>query len=143
MDFDSLDQYKIPYDRIKKLYNEGKKKIGVIFNLDEHWQSGSHWVALYADLEKGVCYYFDSYAVAPEKRVQNLMKRIGRFIKSDLNKEPTIDYNKTRHQKANSECGVYSMAFILRQLKGESFEDINSKRIPDEEINKCRKVYFS
>ena len=97
---------------------------------------------MFADLEKGQCYYFDSYGIPPEKEVRVLMGRISKYIKSK-GKEPIVDYNKTQHQKKGTECGVYSMAFILRMLKGESLNDIQKTRVPDDEINKCRKKYFT
>ena len=48
-----------------------------------------------------------------------------------------------KHQQGNSECGVYSINFILRLLKGKSFDHITSKRLSDEKVNKCRNVYFN
>ena len=36
----------------------------------------------------------------------------------------------------------YSMNFILRLLKGESFEQITNNITTDSEINRCRSVYF-
>ena len=65
-------------------------------------------------------------------------------LKQKYNKKISIDnrYNKTQHQKGNSECGVYSINFILRLLKGKSFDYITQKRLKDDKINKCRSVYF-
>ena len=37
------------------------KKIGMVINLDEHWKRGSHWVGLYANIDKSQIYFFDSY----------------------------------------------------------------------------------
>jgi len=54
-----------------------------------------------------------------------------------------IRYNNIQHQKKNSECGVYSINFILRLAKGESFDDITKNITTDDEVNKCRKVYFT
>ena len=51
IDFDELPFLGIKDINFDELYNSGKK-LGFVFNLDEHWQSGSHWVALYSDLEK-------------------------------------------------------------------------------------------
>ena len=53
-----------------------------------------------------------------------------------------IDYNRNRHQYKNSECGVYSLNFILRLLNGNKFNDIVSKKVLDDEINQCRDKYF-
>jgi len=54
-----------------------------------------------------------------------------------------IRYNNIQHQQENSECGVYSINFILRIAKGESFDDITQNITPDEKVNQCRKVYFN
>ena len=142
IDFDSLEQYKVSEDKIKQLYDSNKTKLGIIFNLDEHWQSGSHWVAMFADLKKGTVFYSDSYGMAPEARIKSLMRRMAKFIKTNGGK-PIIDYNRMKHQKDGSECGVFSLAFILRLLKGNTFEELTTKRVPDEEINKCRQYYFT
>ena len=140
MDFDELPSLEISTIDWNKKKNEGKTKIGIVFNLDEHWKSGSHWVALYADLKKAECYYFDSYGVAPEPRVRKLMRRICKAVSID--EKCIADHNKIRHQYENSECGVYSINFILRMLHGESFRDICESKIHDREVNKCRNVYF-
>jgi hypothetical protein len=51
MDFDSIPALGIKDLNLDDLINEGKNKIGIIFNLDEHWQAGSHWVGLYIHIE--------------------------------------------------------------------------------------------
>ena len=47
---------KININRLKKEYIN---KIGIIFNLDKHYQNGSHWVCLYIDLKKNHKYYLN------------------------------------------------------------------------------------
>ena len=143
IDFDELPEYDIKDFDFAKSMKEGKPKLGVIFNTDPHYKSGQHWIAMYADLNKGECYFFDSYGMAPEEEVRTLMKRIANFIKKDLGKKPIMDHNRMQHQKLDHDCGVYSIAFILRLLRGESFEIFNQTRIPDKEINECRQFYFT
>ena len=159
-----LDLSNIDYD---DLYNNNKTKLGMVINLDEHWQSGSHWVALYADINQNKIYYFDSYGIKPEQRVCDFVKKIAlwcyhrnikknkniknldtesQFMKKYKNKYENImdiRYNQTRHQYKNSECGVYSVNFILRLLKGDSFDKITNSPVNDDKINKCREVYFT
>ena len=142
MDFDNLAELGIKKMDIGKLHDSGINKLGIVFNLDESWKSGSHWVAGYADIKKGEVYYFDSYGIKPERRVQTFMRRIGKFYADRYHAEPIADHNKVRHQYKGSECGVYSLNFILRMLNGESFENICNKPTPDDVVNKCRKVYF-
>ena len=144
MDFDSLEYTGMKNMQFDKLYKGGKKKIGLVLNLDDHNQTGSHWVALYSDLGKSDVFYFDSYGSNPEPRVRKLMRRISRDLKKiNPNANVTSDYNRTRHQYKNSECGVYSMNFIIRMLDGEGFQNICDSKVSDDEINKYRDVYFA
>ena len=141
------------------------KTIGLVPNLDNHDQSGSHWVAVYANLETGQIYYFDSYGYRPEKRIREFAKRIaewkykkdtGKVINinadeymkkegpsNELEKKYDIRYSQIRNQYKNSECGVYSMNFIIRLLHGTKFDKIISQKVPDDTINECREVYFN
>jgi hypothetical protein len=166
IDFDDLPFVGIREINYDDLYNSGTKKIGFVFNLDEHWQSGSHWVALFGDLDKNQIYFFDSYGLRPEKRIRKLVERISKwcyskdFCKSEcselnlsdsyMNKDYknriesklNVEYNHNRHQYKNSECGVYSLNFILRLLNGESFKNITENGLLDGDVNLCRDVYF-
>lgn len=116
----------------KKIYN-----IGIVFNLDTHDKSGSHWVAVFADLNKCKIYYYDSYGKMPTKWI---LKFIENFIEKckDANMKMNFYYNNTRHQFQNSECGVYSMNFIIELLKGKSFNEIIKQKIPDKVMNDLR-----
>jgi hypothetical protein len=144
MDFADLSDLEAGRIDYKKYIKNGITKIGLIFNLDDHDQPGSHWTAMYTDLDKGDIFYFDSFAVKPEQRVRALMREQTRFLKSIGKKVDTIriDYNKTQHQKGNTECGVYSMNFLIRMARGDDFDKLCSNPISDERMNKCRAVYF-
>ena len=121
----------------------GINKLGIIFNLDPHDKPGSHWVGMFIDLKKGHALFFDSYGSRPPKEVRTLMLRLDRYFENKKIKNRLVDHNKLRHQYKNSECGVYSIAFILRMLAGDSFKNINKNKVSDDEINQCRNVYFS
>ena len=147
IDFDKFERFGIKNLNYNDMLNKGKYQLGFIFNLDEHDQPGSHWVALYANLKEGQVYFFDSYGTRPEDRIRTLMRRIANWYKTtngkgSRNSKLHVTYNKTRHQYENSECGVYSINFIARLLKGETFEQICGKKLPDRAVNKCRNVYF-
>ena len=142
MDFDSLPQLGLKDLKVRDLYEKGIRKIGLVLNMDNHDQPGSHWVGFYSDFDKGV-YYFDSYGTNPEKRVRALMKRIYLQCKKDLGKKNySASYNKIRHQYKSSECGVYSMNFIHRMLGGDEFKTICESKTSDDDIHKYRKTYF-
>ena len=143
IDFDDLPRLGIKNLDLNKLIHSGKNKIGIIFNLDESYKSGSHWVAAYGDLQNGLIYYYDSYGLPCEQRNAKFMRRLANFCKNNLRINNVIaTHNKIRHQFEGSECGVYSINFILRLLRGDSFEQICQSKTPDNVINKCRKVYF-
>jgi hypothetical protein len=143
IDFDDLPELKIKNINFNNLEKKEKiNKLGFVFNLDESWKSGSHWVALHADLKKGQVYFFDSYGIRPEKRIRALMRKMERYLREKGIKNPDIDYNKIRHQYKNSECGVYSLHFIIKMLEGNTFKNVTENIISDDNINKCRKTYF-
>ena len=64
---------------LEKQIEKGKNKIGIIFNLDKHYQSGSHWVSLFVDLrdkKKPTIEYFNSSGNAPLSNFKNLMEKL-------------------------------------------------------------------
>lgn len=148
---------------IKELYNSGIRKIGMVFNLDRHDEPGSHWVSLFSDFNRGEIYYYDSYGLRPPFDIRRLIKEIsvqGKNIldhdqlknrnygycldNCDLNQEYFTSYfNDVRHQYKNSECGVFSMHFIISFLEGLDFEEnITTNKKTDDEINKYRDIYY-
>ena len=126
---------------VKRLFNHTPPitKLGIVFNLDKHNQPGSHWVALYADFKKGQIYYYDSYGVKEPNQVTILMDRLEKQVKKIKNFN-NFDrrFNKKRHQYKDSECGVYSMMFIIRLLQGESFDDVTQQGIHDDDMQQNR-----
>ena len=129
---------------LNKLIRNGKKKLGVIFNLDPHDKPGSHWVSMYADFDKlNDIYYFDSYGIKEPTEVTKLMERL-KEQNDNINRVNTNLYtNNVRHQFKNSECGVYSMNFILKLLEGNTYKDIKNNIIKDEDMELNRsKLYI-
>lgn len=158
-DFAELPSTGIPTLDFGKMIESGKHKLGFVFNLDKHNQRGSHWVALFTDLLKGQIYYIDSVGEMPMREFKLLMKRIKDFCSSDFRieyckKHPEIQscsdvslkldirYNPNQHQHGDTECGVYSISFILRLLDGETFDEIINNGLSDNEIKQCRRLYF-
>lgn len=128
---------------LTEVYDEGYRKIGIVFNLDPHDKPGSHWVSMYCQLKgknKGI-FYFDSYGIKPPNEVETLMKRLqnqGNLLNLNLK----IKVNNVRHQYKNSECGVYSIFFITELLGGTSFNKLIKSPILDEKMNRKRSYYF-
>ena len=128
--------------KIDKLYKKGVRKIGVIFNLDNHTQSGSHWISMFCNLNKEIIGYWDSYGFEPPNEVNQLMNKI-KTQAHDMNIDCKIKINNIRHQYKGSECGVYCLNFIVEQLKNKSFEKVTKKIIKDDRMLNKRKRFFS
>lgn len=144
IDFDSLPELGIRDLNFYKLIEQGKTKLGIVFNLDKHNESGSHWCSMFADLKGGHVYFYDSYGERPTPEIRKLMRRIYHFCKDELKiGGGIIDHNTVRAQFKDFACGTYSMNFILRMLSGDSFATICNDKVPDDKINQCRKVYFN
>lgn len=125
----------------KKMLLAGKQRIGIIFNLDKHNQSGSHWVALWISILEQTIEYYDSYAIRPPKLIHQFMKRIQQQANTD-GIVFQIMWNKIRHQYGGSECGVFSMFFIVQRLHDKSFEDICNQKPTDELMNQLRLHFY-
>ena len=126
---------------------ENKPKIGVIFNLDDHDEPGSHWTSMYIELEP-CCrdtpsiYYFDSVGTKPPKEIFSLVDKLQEQYKLINNNPLDFLYNDIQHQYKNTECGIYSLHFLESMLKGENFEEYIKNKNNDEYMEKFRKYYF-
>ena len=129
---------------IARLYSEGYRRIGIVFNTDVSTGPGQHWISLYCDIRPELVFprvtYFDSYANKPEKEITNLMKRWKTtWDATKVHGKPmATTYNKTRHQYENSECGMYCLYFHFCCLLGIPME----KRVPDEVVRGFRGTLF-
>jgi hypothetical protein len=128
--------------KLENLMAKGDTKLGVIFNLDKHNQSGSHWVAMYCDVNRGFIGYWDSYGMKPSPEVVVLMDRLKQQA-NDLGHNLEIKINKIRHQYKNSECGVYCIYFITSLLDGKNFEEVVQNIVSDDDMNAKRKDFYN
>lgn len=125
--------------RVQKAIENGIKSIGIVYNLDPHYKSGSHWVANYIDLIGNTCYYFDSYGMEPPPQVQKFMKWLSSHNPSNPMK---LQYNKRRLQYSNTECGMYCIYVIIRMLEGDNFLDITRRKPKDNDMLDLRDWIF-
>jgi hypothetical protein len=130
------DFYKIIKVKWTDLYKY--HTIGIIFNLDDHTQSGSHWVSFLIDNKIKTIEYYDSVGDNPNANIQEFINKISKLFKHKYN----VKINTIKHQYGNSECGVYAMYYIVQRLSGNSFKTITSNIIKDNEIKKFRKHFF-
>lgn len=163
MDFLELGDFGSRYLQNLNLSLSSYRNIGTVFNIDASDKAGSHWVALNINTQRGEYNYYDSYGSAKKfpnlynlsyfdsngVKIENkdkiplpteIQKLYYRLMKK-TDKPYRLNINSTRHQYANSECGVFSMMFLLKSLN-QSFGKIVRDMMGDEEINKMRDSLF-
>lgn len=142
------DFYKYTKLNFKKLFSY--KKIGIVFNLDKTGEPGSHWTCLFIDNDPDACsqttaptiYYFDSIGKTPNREIRTFIRIIGRALPQ--NKRTIHLYvNNKIHQKGNSECGVYSIYFLIKKLKTPCNKPVNNTLLSDKEMKTFRKYIFN
>lgn len=141
-----------------KYWKQKKKtKFGIIFNLDKHTQSGSHWVSLFIDLDNKFQFYFDSAGASeiPNEivvfmdRVDSQSSELGLTLKK-------YDNRSKDHQQGSTECGMYSLFFIITMLTGKTKPTDKTEKslksrlnlflksnIPDKRVFDYRELYFN
>ena len=131
---------------LKEQIKQGKTKIGIIFNLDPHYKSGSHWVSLFINIKKKNIFYFDSAGDKIPEQIMKFVNKVqeqGKKLKEPINFKFDQNY-PVEHQQGDTECGMYSLYFIIHMLKDKHNSDYFKKNIlKDDFIEKFRKIYFN
>jgi hypothetical protein len=104
---------------LKKYIKNGITKIGFVFNLDEHTEGGSHWVSMFLDIEDEFIFYFNSTGEKIPDEIEKLKDRIIEQAKKIGIELIFIQNHPTSHQRGNTECGMYSLYFIIKLLTSE------------------------
>ena len=74
----------------------------------------------------GGMYYFDSQGAPPPNNILNLMEKLCKQGDNCNIKFQKL-YNDIQYQKGNTECGIYSIHFIITMLNGTSFTEYKNK----------------
>lgn len=125
---------------LHKEYNAGIRGIGMVFNLDPHYKGGSHWVALYINLssmEKPIVGYFDSYGYETPPMIGRFMRSLKLQVKNCF-----LGYNARRFQYGNSECGMFSIYFLICMIHGIPFDEFCKDALHDRSMLELRSVLF-
>ncbi len=133
------------------LLRQGVRHVGIVFNLDTHDGRGSHWTGLYIGLDPARpdrygAWYYDSTAEPPMAGMDAFMRRVLREAAAAFPSAPPPTYwrNRTRKQFKNTECGVFSMFFIIACARTDApVPHICTRLIKgDDDMHQLRAVYF-
>lgn len=129
---------------LKESMDKGKRRFATVFNLDKHNQSGSHWVSLFIDINKRIIMFFDSASGSVPAKITEFVTNVK---EQGLRENIELKYisGKKKHQYGGTECGVYSIHFIIEMLKNpdKAMQIFLYGKIPDEAIEKYRNIYFN
>ena len=152
LDFCNLASNEVCNINFRSSKRNGKTKIGIVFNTDPSTKPGKHWISMFIDIndpdpKKHEIGYFDSYGMAPMlPEIKDLVRKLqsqNPDIKIKLNCNDDICTSSIRHQRNNSECGIYSINYIVSRLEGTCWEDIViNSRWTDEQMANLRQKYF-
>jgi len=106
-------------DEISDLLSKANgKKFGFIYNTDVSGLPGSHWRAIWVDMNDGkhICHY-DSFGDAMEPDIKNVLKKYVKNTPEFLK----LKENRVCHQrKASNRCGYHCVLFLDRMSHGMS-----------------------
>lgn len=131
-----------------------KTQFGLVVNLDKYGKPGSHWVAVYINVDKKDprygFHFYDSYGRQEPVQIQTFYKRIAVQLGngSGASSRTAIPFNRntTRHQYKFSECGMFSMVFIILCLENKiTIADIFNKKLypgADDAVNVLRPILY-
>jgi len=152
MDFDTKKLFgKCVWEELCKFslsqqLSQKKTKIGIIFNTDPHTKGGEHWLSLFINIKKGEIFFFDSVG---ESAAPEVMVFVNRVIKQGKQLNPPIHFKfdsnaGIEHQYGNTECGIYSIFFIVHMLE-DKITDYYLKNhiLKDKYMEQFRDVYFN
>ena len=132
-------------------------KLAMVFNTAKHDEDGEHWFSLFVDLQDAFIFYFDS---SPAENMPNQIQVLVQKLKAQgLQLLPPVLFKVftnlgNTHQHGTTECGMYSLFFIVTMLTGETdfkrnmtahekIELFKTFRVDDKYVHKLRKVYFN
>lgn len=162
IDFDSVkkrDRTCVDEDlchfQLHRLWKQGKRRIGVVFNTDVSTGSGKHWISLFIDLRDKFMMFFDSTGNKVRPQIRKFMQKVKRQARHLGIYLKEYDNHGVEHQMGDTECGMYSLFFIITMLLGQTdfhkrpmnarekldlfLKDFN---IPDKYMQKYREIYF-
>lgn len=156
-DFESLTAYgkcvAMCSFSVKDFLLQGFKEFGIVFNMDTHTQPGSHWVALYANFNPkkkkfGIAYY-DSAGKKPPSEIWSFICKIKGQVLQHFDPSTCklfkTKYNPLQHQFKNTECGMFSMFFIIHCLENtdKTYAYTRTSIGDDDEIFQLRNKLYS
>lgn len=137
--------------KIKTFKQNDKWKFAIVFNTDTHDGPGQHWISIFVNMNErsknyGI-YYFDSNGTFKSKYIKEIMIKLKNHI-DIINKKPIKFFeNNMAIQRTSSECGMYSLVFIIYMIKNKPFKKIleifTNDNKKDNHVFQYREILFN
>ena len=132
--WEELCKFKVSDMRLAK-----KTKIGIVFNLDTHEGTGTHWVAVFMDIPGKKMYFFDSTGEAMDENLYQFYEKVNAQERFKL-----IQNHPVEHQFGDTECGMYTLFFIIIMIHSNDFSLFTNKNVfSDKSMVLLRKRFFN
>lgn len=145
-----MDNFNMCTFDIKQIKAKKHKRFAFVLNLDTINEPGSHWVALYCNLNPKLAnfgiYYYDSVTSPAHQDVKKFMNLVKSQVLRDhprLGKRFELEFNKVQRQFKNTECGMFCITYLTQCVKNIPFKEICARMKKDDDINKIRNIVYT
>lgn len=116
--------------------------VGIVLNSDVSSGPGKHWFTLYVELGGPVLNieYFNSSSRLPYEEIiefYNYLK--GKYPKLEVRLNTVV---KQRIQESKTECGMFSIIYIIGRLEGKPPEFFAKNNVTDDDMYRYRRIIF-
>ena len=152
---DAVKQYIEVYENVQLLgpfeknqninlkLEKNKEKFACFLNTSDG--SGSHWVALYIDINQNTIEYFDSMGFEPNNQMKKDIDKILKTIRKEFpNLTFFCHFGNELCQTSGADCGIYCTHFLIYKImnKGSIYDFIETELTP-KAISSLKKVYWN
>tara|TARA_E500000331_G_C17256153_1_gene713151 strand:- start:1777 stop:2676 length:900 start_codon:yes stop_codon:yes gene_type:complete len=138
---------------MEKIIKRKKKYMGLVSNLDNHDGPGYHWTSLFFIIDPKLSnygiYYYDSVASGIPPLMKVYIADVQRQLKKIYGKQPKLFISRKKHQRKNTECGMFSIWYQIRWLNllmtyndQITFKEIIDVDIDDDLVAKYRDILY-
>lgn len=138
---------------MEKIIKKKKRYMGLVSNLDTHDGPGYHWTSLFFVIDPKLpnygIYYYDSVAKGIPSLMNVYITDVQKQLKKIYGIRPRLFVSRKKHQRKNTECGMFSIWYQIRWLnllqndpKKVSFKEVINVDIDDDLVSKYRDVLF-
>ena len=115
-----------------------------IVNTDTHFGGGIHWVTIFVDMREAhsTIEFFDSTGNPPPDEIIKWGHKAESQLQSINQSAKFIPVTRAKHQRKDTECGVYSLFYVRSRLEGIPYIRFMKDLISDDEVVKFRKLCF-